>query len=857
MKKILKITFYIIFLSVIVLYLGIVFLFPKTINNKAVIKKVQSVIYNKTGVETNITGFNLKISPKLVFVLKINSIDSKYNNAPVLYIKDVSLNYRLLQNRLTLISANNIYIDGNKLKQFSKTPKKKTKRKFEIKKHPEIHIQNLNYKSDDISIYVQNIDTDNGFIKIKADIKTPYLKETLHLGTSGTLQVVENKFNANKFGLKLGSSQVYLNGLLIDNNKSFNFDLKGEKLPVSELMAILLHFQKSQDPTKKFIENFKNFSGSINLNLTFNNNGIWGKCIANNFGAKAVWFDIPLYAKEIIFNFKGKQVESVAQGKLGKEKVIHKLNITNLGSKDKEVVGSLDSVLTKAFDNVPNLTIKNAAKANIIYKIKYKKIDVFYNVELKPESDLIFNTSYLGLRNYKRKIQAHTLKDGQKLYLKEYKYSYLDSGKENIVISGDGLFLRINDKYTPQYIKCHTNGYAPVSVAGSFGEKLSGGEFKGNLKYNYINDKITGTFDVRNARYKAFIVENALVDAKNNIVNITAKGFLKGQKYTAEMSVKNKFSDNVLVYNMKLFLDKLIIETSPKIHQKHKKISPKEFTKKVQDSGVIVNNWEILINEIRREKFVLEKVKLVGSLKNNIFDFNMDKLDFADGIISANGIYNFAKNTSNMIFEAKDINSNKAANMMLNLENQIEGTANAKVNLYAKDMFRFLDVHSVFEVKEGFLPKLGDTEFAIENSKYKLSQIINYDLANKEEMQFDIKGSLDVHNTEIKNVDITSWSPDSAMYLEGNYEMEKQYADLHLFWKYSKESPKGIKIFYIPLSFILKVVFRPENSKELYKPNLSKIPEINTDEKNTSYYRIKLKGDVNNNKLDIVLKEIK
>ena len=110
---------------------------------------------------------------------------------------------------------------------------------------------------------------------------------------------------------------------------------------------------------------------------------------------------------------------------------------------------------------------------------------------------------------------------------------------------------------------------------------------------------------------------------------------------------------------------------------------------------------------------------------------------------------------------------------------------------------------------------------------------------------------------KLKNINITTWHELSAMYLEGDYEMEKQLADLQLFWKYSKEAPKGVKIFGIPLSLILKVVFRPEKSKETYKSELSKIPAINADEKNTIYYRIHLDGDINNNKTNLKLKEIR
>ena len=145
----------------------------------------------------------------------------------------------------------------------------------------------------------------------------------------------------------------------------------------------------------------------------------------------------------------------------------------------------------------------------------------------------------------------------------------------------------------------------------------------------------------------------------------------------------------------------------------------------------------------------------------------------------------------------------------------------------------------------------------INDTKYKMSQITNLDFTQKDLMKDDIKGTFDVHNSEINNINLTTWHEQSAMFLEGNYEMEKQYADLQLFWHYSKDAPKGIRVFGIPVSLILKVVFRPEYSKELYKQKLSNIPKIKADDKNSIYYRIHLSGDINNNKTNLELKEIR
>ena len=864
MEKIFKITLGVLLLFIVTLYLGIVFVLPSAINSKFTVNKIQTFIHKKAGIDATILGLNLKISPKLNVALDVESVDAKNNDASVIDIKKLSLKYKLLQKRLTLVSADNIFVDANCFKHVKKERKKKKRSNFELNKIPEIHVKKLAFNSEKVSINGENIDTNDNLLILKVAVDSPFLKETLKLGDSGSLQVAENELKANKFKVSIGNSHLYLDGILADKNRKPDLDITGEKLPASEIMPMILHMQKAKDPSRKFIQNFKNFGGTASVNLKFNKDGIFGTCVGHNLRANAIWFDIPLYFKEAVFNFNGDTVKSVATGILGNEKVVHTLDITDLfNSQKKLVIGTMNTTLTPKFKFVPNLIILNSVNAKLVYKIKDKKPDVYYDIDIPVGSDLLYNSFYLGLIDNDRKVHGNTFKDGNILALREYKYYYLDSNKENIILSGDGLFIKNidkknPDKFVPQYITVRTNGYAPTSVIGAFGEKVRGGEFKGDLKYDFTKNQVVGTFDIIKARFKNFSIDQAHVVGGNGICNVTANGLYKGEKYTAELSAKNNIFGDTVFYNLKLFLDRLVLETMPQDTNKtDKEIDSKKISRKVQDFDMTINNWEVVINEIIRDKFVLKDVKLIGNYANDIFNFKMKNLNFAGGMVKADGMYDFRKDISKMSFEAKNIDSNKVAAMTLNLQDQISGIANAKVDIYAKEMFKYLDAHCVFDVKEGYLPKLGDKEFMLKGTKYKISEIVNIDLSQKDLMKDDIVGSFDVHDTEIKNINITTWHELSAMYLQGNYEMEKQLADLQLFWKYSKEAPKGIRIFCVPLSLILKVVFRPEHTKEIYKSELARIPAINSDEKNTKYYRIYLNGDINNNKINLTLKEIR
>ena len=154
MKKFIKIFLGVLLLCVTPLYLGVIFIVPQIVNSKFTINKLQSLIHEKTGTETNIEGLNLKISPKLIIFLNIKSMNAKNNNASVANIENVALNYKLLQKHLTLVSADNIFIDGDYLKQFKKEEKKKKKNKskLELNKIPEIHLHKIVFKSDKANI---------------------------------------------------------------------------------------------------------------------------------------------------------------------------------------------------------------------------------------------------------------------------------------------------------------------------------------------------------------------------------------------------------------------------------------------------------------------------------------------------------------------------------------------------------------------------------------------------------------------------------------------------------------------------------------------------------------------------------
>ena len=868
-----KFKFPIIILStLIVLYLGFIYAISLFLNSDNFIKISNNFIKTKYKMNSDISGFKVKISPLLSVKVTAKNITIKDNDKVGLNIEN--LNTFINIGELKNLDADLIYANLDILKKLKSEKKKDSKKKksFDINKIPYVNIKKIDIvrkEGEKLSISSNQfaIKENNGIknIDIVFNITLDRVLHPILIGEVGSLYIENKKLIAKNFPLSVGKTKVVIDGSILNDKKLDNFTIKGDKVPVNETMATVLFLQKYGIDERKFVENFTDFKGTADIDLVYKDNDLSGVITANDLFAKFLPFYVPVTCKKAEFFIKNGEVKSLAVGTFGTEKLVHELLIKEMYDKQKkEVFGKVNSKITTALAKkyLPsNIKVKNYLDMEVDYYIKQKKPNAKYYINIPADSGIMFNDFYAGIRNKNKKIFAETQKIDKEFFLKDYRFSVQENNEYKDILFGRGYFKIIDGKMTPQYVTLNTNGYVPNSFVGSFKQQILDGEFKGDLKYDFANNQVLGTFDVIKARHKDFHIAQAHVVSGNGVFNITSNGLFKGEKYTAELSAKNNIFGDTLIYNMKLFLDKLVFETTPDRDKSEgkpeNKLDSKEFSKEVKDVPLTINNWEIVINEIRREAFVLKNAKLIGSFKNHIFDFNMKDLNFADGLIHAKGVYDFAKDTSNMIFEAKNIDSNKVAEMTLNLQNQIDGIASAKVELKARDMFKFLDAHCAFEVKEGFLPKLGDTEFMIDNSKYKLADIINIDLSQKDLMKDDIKGSFDVHNTEIKNINLTTWHELSAMYLEGNYEMEKQYADLQLFWQYSKDAPKGIRIFGIPMSWILKVVFRPEHSKELYESKLRLIPKIKSDSKNSNYYRIHLKGDINKDKTNLQLKEIR
>lgn len=871
---------------IIVIFLGFfytcfLYVVPKILNSERIRNKAESYIKNKTKLNLDSENLVFHTYPDLRIGMNADLIYlNNENKKDIFRITKPSLFFDLKKLKFNNIDIDYIYIDEYELKNLlpQKSSESKSFFDFNTALIPDTHIKNVEIwvdKQSINSIFIVfddiNITKDKEnkvYCTFKADLISNMLKNLVHTGENGFLYLDNDGLHAQNFEIIVGFPKLNVNGMLLNKQKQNNFSIQGTNLPVDDIETSLLYFLKKRKQGKQFLENFTNFGGTIDVDLTVKDLGLYGKCKAEDLSANSTLFNVPILFKKVFFEFNDRTVSSKATGTLGGEPVTNIFKLTGMATDLQEVTGHVNSFITNKLTSkyIPKVKIDGGADVSVDYKVKNHKINVDYLVKLKQNSEIIYKNSYLGITDKTRRILVNTLKDGDKLYINHYDYSLLNDGKLQQLISGDGLLNKKNGHLTPDYINCKTNGFVPVTLAGSFGKVIDGGYFDGDLRYDYTQNKVTGDFTIKDTRYKNFYVTTAKVLADENIINIEADGKFKSSPFKCNFDVKNQIDDSIYVYEMYLELEKFVINTA-KTAKTVKSGIDKQIVNKIQekakDFDITIEKWTIKINEIRRGAIALDNVLLTGSLNNNLFSFSMPHVYFAKGTLCANGIYNIKDLSAEIKFSAHKIDSNAVATTIFELPNQIAGTADAELFAKAQNNFERIQGSAKFKITQGYLPKLGNTEFIIKKSKkvkrefkFKIQDIINVEVKNVKALASDLEGSFDVTNEAISNIVITSKQKYLSLLIEGDYNLDNNYADLNMYGKYNKAEERKIKILFVPLSWIVRIIFKPEHTFEKYKHKLKNVPSIKADEDDEHAFRVKVNGDLNSDNLYVEMRRI-
>lgn len=843
-------------LLVLLLYLSACLFLPFVLNLKLSQNIICNYLENRFQGKINLYDFSISSKFNLDYIISINKVNFSRKDKNYLTIDDCKLKFSVFNVKDNFISANKIYLKKTNL---SATKKKKNKFRFNLSYIPDLKINELIIDTgafDDITsnFTFKNLDLSNYNFKrlLTFDLiyNSKYFSSPVIIKRDSKFYLLKNKIYAQNLKIYFKDKYCLIEGKIFDFEEGPNFIIKGRNLPVYEIersfLSIFKHFKKK----KNFIENFKDFNGDLDIDLIVKQNNINGLVKLRNLAATTVPLNVPIKFKKADFNFYDNKIYLNETGILGNKPVSTTLEIISAFSDDLKVSGTVDSVIDNDFAKVyfRDVYILGNINLSVKYKIKSPVIDVIYAVTPAYMSDISYKGARLGLVRAKRTVNAKTRKINDELSLENYYYTAVINGKTVEIIKGSGTFNKINGKYKLTQISGETKENAPVALLGFLEDRLKGGVFSGDLDYDFINKKLFGNLSLNNTRFKGFSVKSALISADNNNLKVKAEGKYNNEPFSADLVLLNSFSPDIHIFNLDLYLRKYVFSAiEPKRQKRHFFIPDKP-------KNLCVNADKILIRleEANKDKISVKNINLEGSVKNNIIYFNIDNAVFAQGRLFADGKYDYNNHNINANFSAADIDSNSAGYQLFNLKDYFKGKMSAKLGVNIQNKFKTLNGKGEFEIKDGELTKIGSTEFVLRRSKKKhpyvfsLSDVIKLDDRLIKDKTSNIKGRFDLNNKLVKNANIYISNDLIALFIEGNYDIEKEYTSLKMWGKYDKKTEGMISVFKIPLSFITKFLFDAKELTAQYSEKILKIPSIKIKNNNIKTFSIGLKGYVNN-----------
>ena len=233
-------------------------------------------------------------------------------------------------------------------------------------------------------------------------------------------------------------------------------------------------------------------------------------------------------------------------------------------------------------------------------------------------------------------------------------------------------------------------------------------------------------------------------------------------------------------------------------------------------------------------------------------DLNSNRFDFAKGHSSAHVCCDLKKHKYHVKLGVKDVDSNLIATVLLNLPKEISGKASGIIDINTDDKLK-LNGNIKFRVLNGTIGKIGLIEYVLNvasvfrNPIAMINPMLVFDLINVPNGEFEkIEGTLDIKNNVVDSIKIKSFAQYLSAYIVGSYNLEKQDASLRIYTKMSNKK-KGFYGFLrgISLSNIAsRVSIGARNDVNYYSHEISELPSIDAEEKDSQIFLTTVDGDV-------------
>ena len=440
-----------------------------------------------------------------------------------------------------------------------------------------------------------------------------------------------------------------------------------------------------------------------------------------------------------------------------------------------------------------------------------------------------------------------------------------------------------NKEKIPIYIRnlnIYTPNNANAKIFNVFFKKsvLKKGMFNCNLniKGDANAPVIRGTLEMDNMDMPLFdtIVKTIKLNFNDKTIHVHTNGFAYNSDFTLKAQLKNKLTPPYEIQYIDLYSERLNLDTL--IDSLTKIPTPDTVTRLT--GGSTKTSIPLNISDIRIKKGTMSVKDIVirnlpaknytseFSLGNDLV-LNINKLwfDVTTGKMTGTASYNFKNDKIKANVSALNVDSNEIASKMFGFKDQIFGQSNGNIVLATigqseEERIRNMSGYVYFEIADGKMPKLGSVEYLLKAGNFIKSGITGASISNFIDLlapiktgYFDsIKGNFAMKNGVAQNIEIYSKGDNLNIYINGEFDILQQYANLRVFGRLTKRATNILgKIGNMSFNSLLNAIpgFKLNKSdRESLIHDLNKIPGVELSDQQYRVFTVKIDGQINEDK---------
>lgn len=692
---------------------------------------------------------------------------------------------------------------------------------------------------------------------------------------SGEISASNNNLTVkNLKGYIDNNKNVFASDLRINNAFSNNPEINGKvslKTPDLSLFNDLfknkyLEFEKS--PVDLNCKIFNN-----RINMFTNLDGISFKYLPLNIPVKILNGSVSVRNNSLRLNRINLMADSMPILVDGEVKDIFDKQSFNIYMNSKPKQDFIDKYFNK------NQIYPIKIKGDIVYWIKLKGVrdnfELLSNVNMSKDSSIYhFGATVGDIENEIALYLDSRVLDGKNLKIKEFSYDRIidsQSGKRtrmNLLKARGGVEIFKDDlAFKDLYIK--TNNPTDARIFNIIFRKpnIKQGQFTSDLKINgkLSNPKVLGDFHIfeTNIPFLDTTMKNIVLVFKDKVVEISSKGEVMGNELSFNGVLKNNLTLPYQIERAELYtkdLDLNYIVNKLKTSQVDN-VSTFESFEGFDLNSILFNNFKLKADSIQLRNIHAVNFEAIANLNNKgLLDISNFNFHIANGTLDGKYKYDLKTNDMSLNLDAQDINANDITWALFDLNNQIYGDLTGGVNISCNGTdfntcMSTLNGNTIFNVKNGKMPKLGSLEYLLKAGNLvkggitglSINSVIDLVAPSKIGEFDDIFGSIRIKDGVARNIEITTKGKDLSLFIGGTYNFATSIADMEVLGLLSRKiSTMFGPIGNMSINTLFNVIPGVDLSKDsLVLERINKIPGIELSSKVYRRFIADIRGNIN------------